>query len=154
MYCPSGIPCSLTVSVLFVLNSGGNRLFCGVCLPGRTGKSSCSQGQHVKCKLYNFRQTCTYKANEPKHRNHSPSLGLLFETTDMFKTTHPCLRPNHRTASFRLSMWILCLKCGFEVFASRQSTGPVPGLRRASVPLHLTSFPARSATQQAACIRG
>lgn len=118
LYHPSRIPCSLTVSVLFVLNSGGNRLFCGVCLPGRTGSSSCSQGQQVKCELHNFRQTCTYKANEPKHRNHSPSLGLVFGTTCMFKTTHPCLRTNGCTPSFPLSMWILCLQCGFEVFAS------------------------------------
>lgn len=58
----------------------------------------------------------------------------------MFKTTHLCLRANHCTASFTLFLWILCLKCGFQVFAP-WSVGVGLGLRRPSVSLGLKSFP-------------
>lgn len=62
---------------------------------------SCGQGQHVKSKLYNFRQNWNI-STEIIH-----SLGLLFEATGVFKTTDPRLGPNHCTALFFLSLWIL-----------------------------------------------
>lgn len=61
-------------------------------------------------------------------------------TTGMFKTMHLCLRANDCTASFTLFLWILCLKCGFQVFAP-WSVGVGLGLRRPSVSLGLKSFP-------------
>lgn len=81
-----------------LLNLGGV-LWCLCAWQNR--QCSCRQGQHVKSKLYNFGQNWNI-STEIIH-----SLGLLFEGSCVFKTTDPCLWPNHYTALFFLSLWIL-----------------------------------------------
>lgn len=100
LYHPSWIPCSLTISVLCAeFRRWQGVLWCLCAWQNR--QCFCRQGLYVKSKLHNFRQNWNMSTEIIQ------SLGLLFEATNVFGTTDPHLGPNHCTAVFFLSLWIL-----------------------------------------------